>query len=80
MALTEQLAKEHAAHDPHGLKSGFDNSAKHSHVMEPYVYQEFPKALYKKDQSLTVHSTDALQKALNEGWSETPVASEPAKE
>lgn len=43
MGLREDLIAEQAAYDPHGLKGAGENSAKHLHVNEPYVFQEFPK-------------------------------------
>ncbi len=47
MTISEQIAKETAELDPHGLKGKGDTSAKHLHVNEPYVHQEFPRVVYK---------------------------------
>jgi hypothetical protein len=76
MSLVDQVAKAHADHDPHGFKAQGANSAKHSFPATSYTHQEYPKLLYKGDGTLSVHSADALKKALADGWSES-VASEP---
>jgi len=74
MGLVEQIAKEHAAHDPHGFKTGFANSQTHSFPPTAYTHQEYPKLLYKGDATLSVHSANDLKNALGDGWSESPVA------
>ena len=64
--------------DPHGLKQAGENSPKSAHVNEPYVFQEFPKLMYRRGhegtEHLTVHSAESRDKALADGWSEEAAA------
>lgn len=70
MTLAEQLAADHAAHDPYGFKTKGANAAKTGHVNEPYTHQDFPLAVYKAnpDTVRTVNNADELAKAEAEGF------------
>lgn len=82
MSLTEQLAKEHADHDPHGFKARGENTPRHAFKNEPYTHQQFPQVVYKpakvghfeepKTNTKTVADETELAAALADGWSETP--------
>lgn len=71
MSIIDDLAKAHAEHDPHDFKSQGANSPK-GHVNAPYSFEQFPQVVYKDKDTRTVASADELEKALADGWSETP--------
>jgi hypothetical protein len=72
MTLTEQLAAEHAAHDPHNIKHPGEQTVRHQPVNAPYFFQKFPLVVYKAapDITKTVANEDDLQKALADGFLE----------
>lgn len=81
MSLVEQLAAEHAAHDPHAFKAqGVGLSKVSAFENQPYAHQDFPLAVYKeiaatKDQpagqaSKIVNNADELAAAKKDGWVE----------
>ena len=64
MTITEQVAKETAELDPHGLRGKGDASAKHLHVNEPYAYQEFPRVVYKASETVVEGKTERTVDSL----------------
>jgi hypothetical protein len=79
--IAQQLAAEHAAHDPYGFKTQGAASVKTLHVNEPYEHQEFPKVLYKTTDTETLSTTvgdqDQYDKAKSDGFSETQADAPP---
>ena len=71
MGIYEQIQAEHANFDPHGLKNPHTPTT--SHVNAPYVHQEFPKVVYKGEDTLTVQNKAEYDKAKTEGFTDTLV-------
>lgn len=73
MSLVEQLAAEHAAHDPHAFKAqGVGLSKVSAFENQPYAHQDFPLAVYRDvpRESKIVNNADELAAAKKDGWVE----------